>query len=300
MRDARHSIPKQPAQLLTFTMNRTAPSPIARLLLALASSLALCAAGCKQGAFQPPAGTAQANVFQQQSTALNTQVQDLTRRVGQLDQNNADLHRQLAQADQQRQQYLDQVSALQKQLGDVATRLKDTQEAKAAIDQQVQTLQASTRFRGGASIQANSSATSSLSTVQIPGIEVRQDGSVIRIELPADKLFVQGSLQPTLEAQRIIDEVATAIIRSYPRQRIVIEGHTDNAQAGNPAGAHLLAYNQSQAVFQQLVQRNRIPVRQLAIAAMGENHPLASNATDAGRAKNRRIEIVVYPDTIDG
>ncbi|ADB19149.1 OmpA/MotB domain protein [Pirellula staleyi DSM 6068] len=271
-----------------------------RNLLAAASLVCFLACGCKQGAFQPPAGTAQSNVFQQQSTALNSQVQDLTRRVGQLDLNNADLHRQLAQADQLKQQYADQVSLLQKQLGDMASRLKETQTAKAEIDKQVQTLQASTRFRGGASIQANSSATNSLSTVQIPGIDVRQDGSVIRIELPADKLFVTGSLQPTLEAQRIIDEVATAIIRSYPRQRIVIEGHTDNAQAGNPAGAHLLAYNQSQAVFQQLVQRNSIPVRQLAIAAMGENHPLASNGTEQGRAKNRRIEIVVYPDTIDG
>ena len=31
---------------------------------------------------------------------------------------------------------------------------------------------------------------------------------------------------------------------------------------------------------------------------MGENHPLVSNATPAGKAKNRRIEVVIYPDTI--
>jgi flagellar motor protein MotB len=36
------------------------------------------------------------------------------------------------------------------------------------------------------------------------------------------------------------------------------------------------------------------------VLAMGDNHPLASNATPAGKAKNRRIEVVVYPDTLDG
>jgi flagellar motor protein MotB len=34
--------------------------------------------------------------------------------------------------------------------------------------------------------------------------------------------------------------------------------------------------------------------------AMGDNHPLASNGPAAGKAKNRRVDIVIYPDTIDG
>ena len=109
-----------------------------------------------------------------------------------------------------------------------------------------------------------------------------------------------GSAQMTAEASRIVDEVAAAIARSYSRQRIVIEGHSDNSAAASPGGAHALTSAQSQAVFQQFVQRNRLPARQLSILAMGENHPRASNATPAGQSKNRRIEIVVYPDSIDG
>ena len=64
----------------------------------------------------------------------------------------------------------------------------------------------------------------------------------------------------------------------------------------------MLTSAQAQSVFQQLVRSvSRLPpARQLSVLAMGENHPLASNATPAGKAKNRRIEIVVYPDTIDG
>jgi chemotaxis protein MotB len=59
-----------------------------------------------------------------------------------------------------------------------------------------------------------------------------------------------------------------------------------------------LSGQQAQAVFAQLVERGRLPARQLSVLAMGENHPLASNATPAGKAKNRRVEIVVYPDSL--
>jgi flagellar motor protein MotB len=268
----------------------------------LAIMAAFCALGCRQGPFQPPAGQASAtnSAFQQQAQTLTTQVQDLNRRVGQLDLNNADLHRQLAQADQQKQMYQEQVSLLQKQLGDMATKLKDTQVARQESDKRVSALQASTQFRGGAAISANNSIAQSLSTISIPGIDIRQDGGLIRIELPGDKLFAPGTAQMLTDGYRLVDEVAASIIRSYPRQRIVIEGHTDDSTTGNPAAAHLLTSAQTQAVFTQLVQRGRLPARQLSILAMGENHPQASNATPAGKAKNRRVEIVVYPDPIDG
>ena len=165
---------------------------------------------------------------------------------------------------------------------------------------QVNALQASTRSRGGATITANNSVRQSLAAVAIPGLEIRQDGEVIRIEVPADKLFVPGTAQLQPDGYRILDEVAAAVQRTYPRQRIVIEGHTDDSLGANPTGAHALATGQAQAVFTQLVQRGRLPARQLSVMAMGENHPLASNGTPAGKAKNRRIEVVVYPDSIDG
>jgi chemotaxis protein MotB len=242
-----------------------------------------------------------ANVFQQQqSQAIASQVQDLNRRVGQLDLNNADLHRQLAQAEQARQSSQEQVTLLQRQLGEMATRLKDTQIAKAEVDKQVSAIQASTRARGGATITANNSIRQSLAAVSIPGLDIRQDGEVIRIEIPGDKLFQPGTAQLLIDGYRVLDEVASAVQRTYQRQRIVVEAHTDDSLAANPTAAHMLTTAQAQAVFQQLVQRGRLPARQLSVLAMGENHPLASNATPAGKAKNRRIEIVVYPDTIDG
>jgi chemotaxis protein MotB len=286
-------------------MGATAVRRNARAALAVCAlacgTLLLAAAGCKNGAFQPPpsATTATGNAaIPQQAQALAAQVQDLNRRVTQLDLNNADLHRQLAQKAQQEAAAKEQVALLQKELGTIAQRYKDSQVAQQEAQQKVSALEASTRFRGGASISANSSVRQSLAAVSIPGLDIRQDGELIRIEIPADKLFVPGSPQVQATGQRILDEVAAAIARSYPRQRIVIEGHTDDSFAASPATGHALAGQQAQAVFAQLVERGRLPARQLSVLAMGDNHPLASNATPAGKAKNRRIEIVVYPDSL--
>src|SRR4051812_48196891 len=142
-------------------------------ILATAAAL-LCAGGCKEGPFAPMV-TQQAKpanpLAPQQSTQIASQVSDLNRRVSQLDLNNADLHRQLAQAEQARQASQEQVSLLQKQLGDMAGKLKDTQVAKAEVEKQVNAIQASTRVRGGATITANNSIRQSLAPVAIPGLE---------------------------------------------------------------------------------------------------------------------------------
>jgi chemotaxis protein MotB len=47
----------------------------------------------------------------------------------------------------------------------------------------------------------------------------------------------------------------------------------------------------------QLVRRNGVPMQQLFVIAHGPNHPLADNQSPAGRADNRRIELVIYPET---
>lgn len=231
----------------------------------------------------------------QQPNPLVSQLQDLNRRSTQLDANNRDLHTELAQSKQE-------AALLRKQLLDMTTQVKEMQLAKQEADKRIQGLQASVKPRGSATITANNSLTSALKAVQMPGLEVRSEQDVVRIEIPSDKLFQAGTVQPLPGAYQVLDQVADAIGRNYPRQRIVIEGHSDNAPPlpGHATINHQLTSAQAQAVFDQLTSRNRIPSNQLAIMSYGANHPRYSNGDPAGRAKNRRIELVVYPETIDG
>lgn len=284
------------------------------ILLFLAGSA--CALGCKNNPFVPAGGIAQtaapgapaatsttanavaSNVAQAQQ-ALNAQLTDLNRRISQLDANNRDLHTQLAQSDQARQQLQSQIGLLQKQLAETTGKIKGYELAKTEAEKRVQAIEASTRIRGGATLSANSNLKQALSAVQITGLEVHQQGDVVRIEMPAEKLFSGSTPTLTADGTRHLDDVAAAIARSYPRQRIVIEGHTDNATQLNPSAAHAMTATQAGAVFQHLVTAGQLKPQQLSILAMGGNHPKASNATPQGQAQNRRIEIVVYPDAYD-
>jgi flagellar motor protein MotB len=263
----------------------------------------LALVGCRPGQFaQQPQGFA----WQQQQPVGQempyvAQLQELNRRVAQLDQNNRDLHMQLAQAQQTSQISADQVKLLQKQLADTAGQLRSAQLAKQEAEKKVDTILASTRHRGGATITANNSIKSTLSPIEIPGLEVRQDADVIRIELPGDTLFRQGTVQLQPGATQILDTVADAIARNYPRQMVGIEGHTDPPVSGAlPTTAHQLSAAQAYAVFEQLSTRSRMPSNQLFVVSQGANRPRFSNETPAGRAKNRRIELVIYPETTDG
>ncbi len=255
-------------------------------------------AGCNGAAQMWPS---QSSIWQQQQGAPQmAQMQDLNRRASELDVNNRDLHSQNALVQQQVQLLRDELASVKKQLSETASQLQVAQLANAESDRKMQTLQASVRNRGGAIITANNSLKQSVATADLPGLDVRQDGDVVRIAMASDQLFATGTgtLLPT--ATQILDRLSDVITRQYPRQRIGIEGYTDTSSSyGAFSSAHQLAMAQSNAVFEQLTRRNRVSTNQLYAMSQGANHPLASNATPSGRAKNRRVEIVIYPETID-
>jgi chemotaxis protein MotB len=148
------------------------------------------------------------------------------------------------------------------------------------------------------SLASGAAALPSLANIQVPGAAVQVEGQAVRIRVPADQLFAPGSPQLNPNSYLVLDRVADAIFRSYPRQRVAVEGHTDagNTPSSGPNSAYQLATAQAQAVMDQLVRRNSIPNRQLTVVAHGPNFPRGDNQSAAGRAANRRIEFVIYPE----
>jgi outer membrane protein OmpA-like peptidoglycan-associated protein len=79
---------------------------------------------------------------------------------------------------------------------------------------------------------------------------------------------------------------------------IQIEGHTDSK--GSDAYNRQLSRRRAQSVIQYLVQELGVPQDRLIPVGKGESEPIADNSIDAGRQKNRRVQIVNlgYPKTI--
>jgi OmpA-OmpF porin, OOP family len=80
------------------------------------------------------------------------------------------------------------------------------------------------------------------------------------------------------------------IMRAYPKVAIKIEGHTDNK--GNPQSNKKLSLSRAESVM-KFLQTNGVDAKRMAVGGLGADKPTADNATEEGRAKNRRIEAYV-------
>ena len=80
-----------------------------------------------------------------------------------------------------------------------------------------------------------------------------------------------------------------ALLRQNPQLRLAVQGHTDNA--GTPAHNQQLSEARARTVVAALTNAGTSASR-LQATGLGQTKPLADNATEAGRAKNRRVELV--------
>jgi flagellar motor protein MotB len=261
----------------------------------------VAAAGCSQVGGAPGGQqTAAVTLSPEQQQAIAMQTQQYQQRAAALDRDNQELQSMLAQSKQQAQLLQEQVAATQAQLRDTTSHLASLQTDNAQLQSRTSAMVASVRTQNQAEIRSNNSLLRNLTVTNLPGVQVRQDGDVIRIEIPTDQLFNAGTAQLKYGAEETLRSVGADLMRNYPQQMIGIEGHTDNAAGlSTPsAGSQHLSVSQATTVYDTLVRTAGLSPNQLFVVGHGANHPLVSNATDAGRVRNRRVELVIYPETV--
>lgn len=277
-----------------------AANRLSAALVAVSAVIAL-AAGCNQQYSASPYGQPGAMTLSpQQQTAIAQQTQQYQQRAATLDHDNQELQSMLAQAKQQSQILEEQVRATQAQLKDTTDRLVAMQSDNDQLRGRTSAMAASMQTRTQAEIRANNTLLRSLTVTNLPGINVRQDGDVIRIELPGDQLFNYGTAQLKPGSEALLKTIAADVTQNYPQQLIGIEGHTDGSPTTSPqypTDQHL-AVAQAMAVYDGLTRVGGMPTRQLFVVGHGGSHPVVSNGTEAGRARNRRVEVVIYPETM--
>ncbi len=256
----------------------------------------LAAAGCADNPMYLKSRLSEA---EKQQTAMSRQYAQLQDRANALDRDNQEKDVLLAQTKQQVKIAEDQLAALREQLRSVTSQLAQARSDKETIDRRVQAMQASLQRQGGVTIQPNNSLLQTLPSVNhIPGANVRRDGDVIRVELPDSVLFEPGSARLRPGGINAISDAAAEIGRLYPDQIIGVEGYTDRDPGAGAAArnSHQLSVERAMAVYDVLISRSRLQGDQLFVVGHGPNHPVVSNALPEGRQRNRRVELVVYPE----
>jgi outer membrane protein OmpA-like peptidoglycan-associated protein len=114
---------------------------------------------------------------------------------------------------------------------------------------------------------------------------------VVRVELPADVLFDFDKADIRADAATALAQLAT-IIAAYPNGRVELLGHTDSK--GDDAYNQRLSQRRAQSVASWLATKHGVDPARLTTSGLGEAKPVADNATDEGRQRNRRVEAIVH------
>jgi outer membrane protein OmpA-like peptidoglycan-associated protein len=126
---------------------------------------------------------------------------------------------------------------------------------------------------------------------QLENLQLRQTESGVVVTL-GDVLFESGQTDLREEAHTSLVEVVD-LLQSEPDKKIRIEGHTDST--GEAATNLKISERRANKVLEALVALGVDPAR-VTTAGMGEDFPIASNETEQGRNRNRRVDVILLDD----
>ena len=128
---------------------------------------------------------------------------------------------------------------------------------------------------------------------RIEGVNARTEKKGVRVSLRENMLYEKGSASLQSSATRTLHELA-GILRET-KAMIRVEGHTDNREINTekyPSNWELSAAR-AVCVVKYLSDQEGVPVGKLAAAGYADSRPMGDNRTEAGKALNRRTEIIL-------
>src|SRR3970040_1690891 len=136
-----------------------------------------------------------------------------------------------------------------------------------------------------------------LNSFEGKGLTVEQKNGKVYVSMENKLLFNSGSWSVGSEGKKAVVEVGK-VLGDNPDISVLIEGHTDDdgfSSSGPIANNWDLSTKRATAIVAILSENKAINKQNLTAAGRGEFSPLASNSTAEGKAKNRRIEIILTP-----
>jgi len=125
-------------------------------------------------------------------------------------------------------------------------------------------------------------------TRQLENLQLRETESGVVVTL-GDVLFASGQAQLVEGGRSSLEEVVD-LLQTEPDKKIRVEGHTDSL--GEADANLLLSEQRAQAVLDALVSLG-VDSDRISSLGMGEDFPIASNEDEDGRARNRRVDVIL-------
>lgn len=129
------------------------------------------------------------------------------------------------------------------------------------------------------------------------GLSVEQRDGKVYVSMENKLLFQSGSWSVGNTGKQALKKLGN-VLAANPEIAVLIEGHTDSdPYIGNDnlSGNWDLSTKRATEIVKLLLKNNKIKAENLTAAGRGQYQPLATNKTAAGKAKNRRIEVILTP-----
>lgn len=176
-------------------------------------------------------------------------------------------------------------------------RLEQLEKDLAARSQRVDELEGVIAAKDAKMNALKNSLSKALTNFEGKGLTVEQRDGKVYVSMENKLLFSSGSWAVGTEGREAVEQLGT-VLAENPDIAVLIEGHTDNVPY-NGSGALKdnwdLSTKRATAIVHILQENNRIDPENLTAAGRGEFSPIASNASPEGKAKNRRIEVILTP-----
>ena len=203
----------------------------------------------------------------------------------------------IAENSKKNRELLAQLEAKEQALAAESDRLNTLQKELENRSKRVAELENVIATKDAAMTKLKDAISKALTNFEGKGLTVEQRNGKVYISMENKLLFNSGSWSVGSEGRTAVQQLGS-VLAENPDIAILIEGHTDNVPyKGNAqlSGNWDLSTKRATAIVNILRENASINPENLTAAGRGEYAPIASNDTAEGKAKNRRIEVILTP-----
>ncbi|QYA24629.1 OmpA family protein [Gramella sp. MT6] len=203
----------------------------------------------------------------------------------------------IAENSRQNRELLAQLDEKEAALIQEKNRLEKLEKDLAVRSQRIDELESVIAAKDAKMNALKNAVSNALTNFEGKGLSVEQKNGKVYVSMENKLLFESGSWAVNSEGRKAVQQLG-AVLAQNPDIAVLIEGHTDNVPYGGSGQLKDnwdLSTKRATSIVQILRENPDIDPQNLTAAGKGEYAPVAPNTTEAGKAKNRRIEVILTP-----